>query len=355
MCVRLVSMSKIRRCFQHWRSFCCVVPRPLLPSQSCIFICPGTHASFTMFSGPGPFLLNYADNGGPMASRPAVGAYGLLWELQTGTMTPFTICAVSSSLDFTCTGTLLCHSLLDLFPMSDCQSQSLSASVHLSEPLSILWTLGGWPSACKLFKSPYTLPALLWLPVWSRFLSPPLSGDMKYSGAHRRLGCLPNIAGTSGHFWLPRLCRVSLVLGIGVTFLKTDGQHRAWSSYFEMFSECLSLTAETVFWGWVVLLGTVEQKGMKYLKLCFVCFLLFADYILSITQLSLTACHPGLIKQMMKIDDVMVCKSAKHNHFNSVFSHYNIRTIDLFSDQITINLVKNNDLREGDALIFGSP
>ncbi len=168
-------MSKIRRRFQHCRSFCCVVPRPLLPSQSHVFICPGTHASFTMFSGPGPFLLNYADNGGPLVSRHAVGAYGLLWELQTGTMTPFTICAVSLALDFTRTGTLLCHSLLDLFLMSDCQSQSLSASVHLSELLSILWTLGGWPSACKLFTSHYTLPALLWLPFWSCFLSAPLS------------------------------------------------------------------------------------------------------------------------------------------------------------------------------------
>ncbi len=58
---------------------------------------------------------------------------------------------------------------------------------------------------------------------------------------------------------------------------------------------------------------------------------------------------------MMKIDDVMVCKSAKHDNFNSAFSHYYIRTVDLFSDQITINLVKINDLREGDALIFGSP
>ncbi len=168
-------MSKIRRHFQHCRSFCFVVARPLLPSQSRIFICPGTHASFTMFSGPGPFLLNYADNGGPLVSRPAMGAYGLLWEQQTGTVTPFTICAVSSALDFTRTGTLLYHSLLDLFPMSDWQSQLLSASVHLSEPLSILQTLGGWPSVCKLFTSPYTLPDLLRLPFWSCFLSASLS------------------------------------------------------------------------------------------------------------------------------------------------------------------------------------
>ncbi len=62
------------------------------------------------------------------------------------------------------------------------------------------------------------------------FFQPPfLSGGMKYLGLLRWLGCLPNIAGTSGHFWLPRLCRVSLVLGIGVTFLKTDGQPRVWS------------------------------------------------------------------------------------------------------------------------------
>lgn len=59
--------------------------------------------------------------------------------------------------------------------MSDCQSQSLSSSVHLSEPLSILWTLGGWPSGCKLFTSSHTLPALLRLPFWSCFLSVPLS------------------------------------------------------------------------------------------------------------------------------------------------------------------------------------
>lgn len=83
-------------------------------------------------------LLNYADNGSPLVSRPAVGAYGLLRELQTGTMTPFTICAASQALNFTRTGTLLCHLLLDLSPMSDCQSQSLSSSVHLSKPLSIL-------------------------------------------------------------------------------------------------------------------------------------------------------------------------------------------------------------------------
>ncbi len=161
------------------------------------------------------------------------------------------------------------------------------------------------------------------------FFQPPfLSGGMKYLGPLRRLGCLPNIAGTSGQFWLPRLCWVSLVLGIGVTFLKTDGQPRVWSSYFEMLSECLSLTAETVFWGWVVLLGTAEQKGMKDLKhLCFFAnaklswvFLLFADDILSITQLTSIACHPGLLKKIMKIDDVMVCKSAKHDHFNSAFS-----------------------------------
>lgn len=132
---QLVSMCKRQR---HCRSFSCVVPGTLLPSQSCIFICPGAHASFTMFSGPGLFLLNYADNGSPLVSRPAVGAYGLLRELQTGTMTPFTICAASPALDFTRTGTLLCHLLLDLSPMSDCQSQSLSSSVHLYEPLSIL-------------------------------------------------------------------------------------------------------------------------------------------------------------------------------------------------------------------------
>lgn len=199
-------MSKTWRHFQHCRSFCCVVPGPLLPSQSHVFICVGTHASFTMFSSLGAFLLNYADNGSPLVSRPAVGAYGLLWELQTGTMTPFTICVASLALDFTRTGTLLCHSLLDLFPMSDCQSQSLSASVHLSEPLSVLWTLGGWPSACKLFTFPYTLPSLLWLPFWSCFLSAPLSiWCMKYLRPLRRLGCLPNIAGTSGHFLLPRL------------------------------------------------------------------------------------------------------------------------------------------------------
>jgi len=75
----------------------CAVPGLLLPSQSCIFICPGTHASFTMFSGPGLFLLNYADNGSPLVSRPAVGAYGLLRELQTGTAAPFTICALRNS------------------------------------------------------------------------------------------------------------------------------------------------------------------------------------------------------------------------------------------------------------------
>lgn len=172
---QLVSMCKTQRRFQHCRSFCRVVPGTLLPSQSCIFICPGTQASFTMFSGPGLFLLNYADNGSPLVSRPAVGTYGLLRELQTGTMTPFTICAASPALDFTRTGTLLCHLLLDLSPMSDCQSQSLSSSVHLSEPLFILWTLGGWPSGYKLFTSPYTLPALLRLPFWSCFLSAPLS------------------------------------------------------------------------------------------------------------------------------------------------------------------------------------
>ncbi|XDV34644.1 hypothetical protein PO909_004781 [Leuciscus waleckii] len=137
-----------------------------------------THASFTIFSGPGPFLLNYADNGSPLVSRPAVGAYGLLRELQTGTATPFTICALS----YTHSGTLLYHLLLDLSLMSDCQSQSLSSS------------------------------------------PPFLSGGMKYFGPLRQLGRKPNIVRTSGHFWLPRLCRVSMVLGIGVTFLKTDGQ-----------------------------------------------------------------------------------------------------------------------------------
>lgn len=57
------------------------------------------------------------------------------------------------------------------------------------------------------------------------FFQPPfLSGGMKYFGPLRQLGRKPNIVRTSGHFWLPRLCRVSMVLGIGVTFLKTDGQ-----------------------------------------------------------------------------------------------------------------------------------
>lgn len=93
------------------------------------------------------------------------------------------------------------------------------------------------------------------------FFQPPfLSGGMKYFGPLRRLGRMPNIVGTSGHFWLPRLCRVSMVLGIGVTFLKTDGQPRVWSSYFEWTWK------ETVLQGWVVLLGTAELKGMKDLK-----------------------------------------------------------------------------------------
>ncbi len=145
-------------------------------------------------------------------------------------MTPFTICAVSSALDFTRTGTLLYHSLLDLFPMSDWQSQLLSASVHLSSRslFSKLWVADLLSASCSR-------PLILSL-IYSGchfgvvFFQPPfLSGGMKYLGLLRWLGCLPNIAGTSGHFWLPRLYRVSLVLGIGVTFLKTDGQPRVWS------------------------------------------------------------------------------------------------------------------------------
>lgn len=37
------------------------------------------------------------------------------------------------------------------------QSQSLSTPVHLFEPLCICWTLGSWPSTCKLFSIPLSL------------------------------------------------------------------------------------------------------------------------------------------------------------------------------------------------------
>lgn len=75
-------------------------------------------------------------------------------------------------------------------------------------------------------------------------------------------------------------------------------------------------------------------------------FLLFADDFLSIAHLTLTSCHPGWFKQMMKTDDVMVCKSAKLDHLNSALAHYIIRTIDLLSDHVSNNLITFNDLRE---------
>lgn len=81
-------------------------------------------------------------------------------------------------------------------------------------------------------------------------------------------------------------------------------------------------------------------------------FLLFADDILSIAHLTSTPCHPGRFKQMMKTDDVMVCKSAKHDHLNSALAHYIIRTIDLLSDHVSNILIKINDLREREMLWY---
>lgn len=105
------------------------------------------------------------------------------------------------------------------------------------------------------------------------FFQPPfLSGGMKYSGPLRWLGRVPNIAGTSGHFWLPSLCLVSLVLGIGVTFLKTDGQPRVWRSYFEMLSECGKLFFWLQKWSseaGLCSLAQLNKKGWRISSICF--------------------------------------------------------------------------------------
>lgn len=330
-------MCKTQGCFQHRRSFFCVVPGPLLSSQSCIFICPGTHASFTIFSGPGPFLLNYADNGSPLVSRPAVGAYGLLWELQTGTATPFTICA----LNYTHSGTLLYHLLLDLSLMSDCQSQSLSSSVHLSEPLSILWTLGGWPSGCKLFTSPHALPALLRLPFWSCFLSAPLS--IWWHEVFRATQTAWTQAQYRTDIWALLAAKtVSSLHGPWYWghISKDWWATWVWRSYFEMLSERGEKQSCGVELCSLAQLNKKDERSHVFVfassKLS---FLLFADDILNVPQFTSTPCHPGRLKQMMKIDDVMVCKSAKPDHLNHALAHYIIRNIDLLFDHATNNLI----------------
>lgn len=113
------------------------------------------------------------------------------------------------------------------------------------------------------------------------FFQPPfLSGGMKYLGPLRQLGCVPNIAGTSGHFWLPSLCRVSLVTGIGVTFLKTNEQPRVWSSYFEMLIEGGEHFLWLLKWsseGGLCFLAQLNKKGWKIFSI-YLFFILQAQF-----------------------------------------------------------------------------
>jgi len=70
-----------------------------------------------------------------------------------------------------------------------------------------------------------------------------------------------------------------------------------------------------------------EQKGSRVLvfassKLSWVFFLFVCRWSSQCTQFTSTPCHSGRLKQMMKIDDVTVCKSAKRDHLNRALAHY---------------------------------
>lgn len=175
------------------------------------------------------------------------------------------------------------------------------------DPLCIHWTLGNWPSTCKLLSLYPSLSCAgcqsLCFNAFSR-----ICNHEKYFGPFRQLGCVPNRAGTSGRFWLPRLCHVSVVLRIGVTFLKTDGQPRVWKQLFRDIEQTWGALSDYRKSS-VLLLGTAE-KISSFLS----CSKLKAK-----SSLSLTPCQRGQLKQMMKIDDVIVCNCSKHEHLNSAF------------------------------------